>query len=183
MPGSGKTTLAQKLAPDLSLPLIGKDTLKEFLFDTLDEHTPEALKMLGGIALETMYLIVDQYLMHHQSIIIECPFYAKFAQKPLQQTLKNASGARIIEVHCEVSEPTRVKRVYDRLENGTRHAVHHTADKGDPPTRSELEERYAPLELGRVIHVNTEQFGDAEYAQLVKDIKDEIGANNAKEGN
>jgi predicted kinase len=34
-PGSGKTTLAQPLARQLSLPLLGKDTIKEALFDSL----------------------------------------------------------------------------------------------------------------------------------------------------
>jgi predicted kinase len=34
-PASGKTTLARALAQQLGLPLLGKDTVKEALFDTL----------------------------------------------------------------------------------------------------------------------------------------------------
>ena len=40
-PGTGKITLARRLASDLSIPYIGKDSIKESLADTLgvkDRH-------------------------------------------------------------------------------------------------------------------------------------------------
>ena len=36
-PGSGKTTLARRLAGDLAMPLVGKDTIKEALGNARDQ--------------------------------------------------------------------------------------------------------------------------------------------------
>lgn len=35
-PGSGKTTLVEKLRQDIGLPIIGKDDIKEMLFDHIE---------------------------------------------------------------------------------------------------------------------------------------------------
>ena len=47
-PASGKTTLAQPLAHHLGLPLLGKDTIKEALFDTLGTRRPGLVAAAGG---------------------------------------------------------------------------------------------------------------------------------------
>jgi len=35
LPGTGKTTIAKPMAEQLGFPLVSKDTIKEFLFDTI----------------------------------------------------------------------------------------------------------------------------------------------------
>jgi predicted kinase len=47
-PASGKTTLARPLARYLGLPLLGKDTIKEALFDTLGNGDRSWSRRLGA---------------------------------------------------------------------------------------------------------------------------------------
>jgi predicted kinase len=49
-PASGKTTLAQPLARQLGVPLLGKDTVKEALFDTLGTGDRAWSRRLGAPA-------------------------------------------------------------------------------------------------------------------------------------
>ena len=46
-PGTGKTTLAAKIAEDFRLPLITKDGIKESLFDSLGTGDREWSRKLG----------------------------------------------------------------------------------------------------------------------------------------
>ena len=50
-PASGKTTLARPLARHLGLPLLGKDTIKEALFDALGTGDRAWSRRLGRPAM------------------------------------------------------------------------------------------------------------------------------------
>jgi glucokinase len=58
VPGSGKTTLARQLAAALDLPLLGKDTVKEALFDTLGTGSREWSLKLNEASLAVLWAIV-----------------------------------------------------------------------------------------------------------------------------
>jgi predicted kinase len=56
-PAAGKTTLARPLAADLGLPLIGKDLIKEALFDALGTGDRAWSRRLGVASYEVLYAV------------------------------------------------------------------------------------------------------------------------------
>lgn len=175
IPGSGKSTLAKKLSKSLNLRAISKDEIKEFLHDKLGADDAEAAKMLGVISFDTLYAIIGSYLAERKSVIIECPFHVSFAKNRLSTILSEHPEGKIVELHCELSEATRKERFRNRTDAGERHPVHRHGDMSLPMPQDELERTYAPLEVGPVIRVNTEQFGEKEYNQLLEKIKTTLG--------
>ena len=58
-PASGKTTLSRRLAADLRLPLVQRDSFKEIMFDTLGWQDRAWSQRLGGASYELLYYALD----------------------------------------------------------------------------------------------------------------------------
>jgi predicted kinase len=56
-PGSGKSTIAPRLATQLRLPLVAKDTLKEALMSVLPPSDLEMSRTLGHAAIRAMFAV------------------------------------------------------------------------------------------------------------------------------
>jgi predicted kinase len=173
LPGTGKTTLAEKLSRDLSLPLMGKDTLKEFFFDTLAIEGREQSRMIGRAVIEMLYVLAETYLSHGQSIMLESAFFTEFG-RPTFQSIIEKHSARVIEVYCQTDKAVRRQRFTDRNDSGNRHQGHVDAANILGPDDPEPYDVYAPLEVGALIKVDTTIFGDHEYEQLLSDMQSRL---------
>ena len=143
-PGTGKTTLARKLAPALRLPLIARDDLKESLFETLGWSTVEWSERLGGATYELVYLLIERLLAARCSLLVETPFDPDWANSRFQ-----ALRAR------QPFQPAQV----DRLRMG----------QFDPV---ELGQRNRPLDLdGPVFHIDTSDFAALDFDRLVRQLR------------
>lgn len=144
IPGSGKTTLSRKLAKELpELPLIHKDGIKEYLFDTLGIHDGEWSKLLGKASSEALLSLARVFLENNRNIMIESAFYKDVATPDII-----ALSVPILEIYCKCDESVRQERYQKRLEID-RHPGHHNKDgKFDISV-------YAPLEVGDIIYVDT----------------------------
>ena len=74
-PCVGKTTLATRLASQLGMPLLSKDSIKETMFDTLGWSDREWSKKLGVASITLFYQWIDSQLVAGQSIVAESSFY------------------------------------------------------------------------------------------------------------
>lgn len=170
IPGTGKTTLAARLCNDLEISLMGKDMLKEFLMDTLGSADRNESRILGKIASEMQYVLIENYLAAGRSLIAESAFFTEFAQPSLERIVRQYP-ADVLEIYCHTDAEVNRQRFLDRTSSGKRHPGHFDgAFLERLEEYSKLMEVYAPLKVGKVITVDTTHFGGREYTALLNDI-------------
>jgi predicted kinase len=145
-PGSGKTTLATILAPALDMPRIGKDLIKETLWDTI-EASPrdrEWSRQLGAAAMEVLWTLAAQC----PRVLIEANFrpHSEYEREKLM-----ALNGHIAEVYCWCP-PDMARRRFERRAADPLHHPAHTGSTFDPEFLAEFDQ---PLGIGVLIQVDT----------------------------
>lgn len=171
LPGSGKSTLAKPLAKQLALPLIAKDTIKEFLFDQLGTSDRSWSKTLGMVSNDFMYSLAEAMLSDGRSIIIENAFEKTFAVPRLRNIIKHCDP-QIIEIYCSVDLEIRKQRFIDRNESGERHPGHVDHENYAANAGTDFTAKYAPIEISKVIHVDTTHYVDIEVLEKSLNVLD-----------
>jgi predicted kinase len=173
MPGTGKTTLAEKLRNDLALPLLAKDEVKEYLSEKLQITTAAEAKAIGAATIEMIYRLMNEYAAQGLSLLVECPLFYRYA-KPVVQKIVSEHDINFIEIYCVTDKYVRRDRIAYRAKNAARHYAHLLSEA--PLTENDPEPTdYEPLDLGTLLRADTTNFGDAEYNQLLMTIKQVLG--------
>ena len=142
-PASGKTTLARPLAHHLGVPLLGKDTIKEALFDTLGTGDRAWSRRLGAAS----YTVLLALARELPAAVLDANFYPDHGPGLLQ------ACQRPIEVFCRCPA-AEVERRFTRRAPA-RHPGHvdHVLDT---QLKAALDGGVGPLGLGgRVLEVDT----------------------------
>lgn len=124
LPGTGKTTLARELARRHGVPLIGKDLIKEPLFDTLGASDRAGSRRLSDASFAVLFALLRELAAADVDVILE----GNFRPGEHEQPLLDAASARIAQVLCRVDEPERLKRLAARKRDSMRHAGHMDGD-------------------------------------------------------
>ena len=174
LPGTGKSTLADKLSRDLALPMLGKDMLKEWLFDSLDmQATEENIALIGKVSSHMLQVFMEDLLADGQSVIAENAYVAAFAREELGKIMARVGEAICIEIYCTTDVEENRRRFEDRINNGARHNVHLNVD-GSFLAEHETQKKYEPLNIGKTIQVDTTHFADVEYEELLNGLREEL---------
>lgn len=139
-PCTGKTTLARRLSHDLRLPWVGRDTIKELLFESLGWSDRAWSRCLGRASYPLLYFAAGLLLSAGQSAIIESNFQAELAEPDLRR-LQQTSGCRLLVIHCQAEPAVILERFRLRWQDGRRHPGHI-----DDVSIAELAERVAAPE-------------------------------------
>jgi AAA domain len=148
-PASGKTTLAQPLARQLGLPLLGKDTIKEALFDSLGTGDRAWSRRLGAAS----YAVLLALARELSAAVLDANFYPDHGPGLLP------ACPRPIEVFCRCPA-AEVERRFTRRAPA-RHPGHvdHVLDA---QLKATLDGGVGPLGLGGpVLEVDTTSPVDA----------------------
>ena len=144
-PGSGKTTLAARLATDLRLPLLTKDAIKEALLDAVAAPDRARSRELGAAAFAVLYAVVGRLLDADVGAVAEGNFRRGSSEEDLRPL---AARARTRLVHCETGPEATIRRYAERAARGERHPGHHDGAALADLRRDLDAGIYAPLELG-----------------------------------
>lgn len=113
-PASGKSTLAPRLAAELGLPLIAKDTIKDALMSVLPVPDLATSRQIGGAAVRAMLAVAAASPV---GAVIESNFHRSMALAELE-----ALPGLVMEVFCRCDAAVAAQRYRQRA--GTRHAGH-----------------------------------------------------------
>jgi predicted kinase len=144
-PGSGKTTLARRLAFDLRLPLLVRDELKETLADAMGMPTDLAASArLGSGAYAALYLVTRRLLEAGNGAVIESNFRRGVSEVELETLVARADASLI---HCTAADSVIEGRYLARHGRGERHAAHLDAQRATALTADLASGTFDPLEL------------------------------------
>lgn len=113
LPGTGKTTLAKKLAKKFNLPLLCRDEIKEMLFDNLGWKDREWSKKIGKSSYAIFYFFIKFLLKINASFIIETNFDPKFANIKFNELTKKYNFSSL-QIRCTTDK----KILFERFKKG-----------------------------------------------------------------
>jgi len=173
LPGSGKTTLAKRLAHDLSLPVFSRDGLYETLFDALTGDGSEPPPSLGTASFRLLYEVVGSILAAGQAAIVEGFFGRPDLRTAEFLDLQRRHDFEPFQILCKANGDVLLARFLARVGSADRHAGHADADRDWLEQNRErlLSGQLEPLALnGQLLHIDTTAPDRFDYADLLKRV-------------
>jgi predicted kinase len=158
-PGAGKTVLGRELSEELRLPFIGKDDVKEILFETLGWEDRQWSRRLGAASFEILFHVLERQLAAGKSAVVETAFIPHY-HTPRFLALREAYGFDSVQVVCTADDEILFHRFVRRIESGERHPGHvdHLMSY-DQFSALLRERRYDALDIGSLLfEVDTTDF-------------------------
>lgn len=171
---SGKSTLARRIADELRLPLISRDSLKESLMDSLGSPDRTRSRELGAASYGMLITVVNLLLDAGVGAVVESNFSHGRSETDLRAFL---GRAKAVQIHCETSHGEVRRRYRARAIDGSRHPGHHDTA---PETLADLEaslasDRHLPLDLViPLLRVDTTDGYDPDFAAISAFVTDAV---------
>lgn len=163
--GAGKTYLAKKLSADTGIPYIGKDTIKEFLFDTVGYPVDrEESRAYGRIAIGTIFATMAEFQVTGRPLIVDCALHIDEAVDDLSR--HNIDTKSILQLYLLADPKVLMERFNTRLINKERHPGHGDSIKDDEMVFREYIKKYQPLSIANTITVDTVKLDKGVYSVL-----------------
>ena len=168
-PAVGKTTLARRLAVELRLPLIAKDTIKELLGEALGAPDRETSERLGAATYALLYSFAGWLLDAGVGMLLESNFWHGASEPELAPLV---ARSRAVLVHCEATPEVILRRYAERGARGERHPVHFDADELPRLREVIAEGRFDPLALDvPIVRVRTDEGYDPQVEDVLALIR------------
>jgi predicted kinase len=173
-PGTGKTTLARRLASHYGLPLLAKDAIKESLFDSLGCGDRAWSQQLSRASVLLLYALLAELLAADVSCVIESNFWRSLGTLDLAPLVARFQFWPL-QVVCHTAPDVLGERLRRRAASGERHPGHHDDTGGEASSSaapSEEPDRYESLAIGgAVIRLDTTDLAGLDYDLLYAQIE------------
>ena len=175
-PGTGKTTLARRVAGEFGLPLISRDSIKETLFDTLGWSDREWSKRLGLASIELLFKLIEVQLEARKTLVAESNFYGHL-DGPRFDDLRDRYEFELLELHCITPDlETLIARYEARMASGQRHPGHVELPGHRELKRGLAEGTWEPVTNGgRLVRVDTTDLAAIDYERLFGAVRAALG--------
>ena len=139
-PAAGKSQLAERLAAELGLPLLGKDDVKLALYRTLGAADQRASHALGVAAFEVLFAVARRLLEAGGGVVLEGNFVRGRSEAQLAPI---AALAAAVQVCCAATREETLRRYSGRR----RHPMHFDEANRERVMAAFESGRHEPLDL------------------------------------
>lgn len=176
LPGSGKTTLAQRLGRDARLPVFSRDAIYETLVDALAGDAAALPDSLGSAAYRLMYHAAEAVLAGGKAAIIEGFFGRPELRTAELEELRQRHDFQLLQILCKADGALLLERFLARAGSKGRHGGHADLAWLEANRERLLGGKLEPLALGgRLIEFDTGAPDGAAYDALLREVQAALG--------
>ena len=170
-PAAGKTTLGRRLARDVRLPYLGKDDIKESLFDSLGTGDRDWSRRLGVATYLLLYQLCETLLEASVSFIVESNFRAEYSTERFR-ALRERFGFEPVQILCRAERSVLLERYRKRGESGERHAGHLDAILHAELTATMGDDDYTFMDIGGLqVTADTTDLARVDYKSILDAVR------------
>jgi predicted kinase len=172
LPGSGKTTLARRLAADIGLPVFARDGMYETLYDALDCASNGRPPLLGSASFTLLYYVAGSVLAAGNPLIIEGFFGRPDVRSAELLHLRHTCDFEPFQIVCKADGRVLLERFLARAESGDRHPGHQDMDWLEQNEERLLLGRLTPLALGgQIVEIDTTSPQRFQYSYVLQRVQ------------
>lgn len=151
MPAAGKSTMAREIAKRWSLPVISKDSIKEFLYDNIGFRSKAEKDKLGIASMQIMYYVAEQLMGAGQPFLLENNF--EYSSEHAIKALLEKYQYPALTITMTGDPEVIYKRFLERDISADRHRGHVVNDcYPEPKERSPQEIMAAAISYEDYVH-------------------------------
>lgn len=178
IPGVGKTSLLKRMSKDTGIGYIAKDDLKEYLGDVLykDGESVDPY-YYGNASVLALFALLEGFKDSQKTMFVENAFWADRAESEIRK--HGLEDSKLIQIYVSCDETENKRRFNERIENGTRHAIHPDGLFNKDASFDEIRNKYRPITFSnmKTFQIDVTDLKENEYqdllAQLMMEVKNE----------